>query len=169
MVIRQVLKKGWFYIAIANAVISNDDYKVGDWAVYNGVSWDKVDNTDSVASVNTKTGTVTLDGTDLQVGNGDTTTIQTKIGYIYSELLSRYTKDETYNKDEVDALVVGGGGGDVNLDGLIEDLQDGTIIVGKATKDASGKVITSTYATKVEKCFKAKHKRKRTSQWLRKS
>ena len=49
-------EKGWFYIAIANALISGVDYKVGDWAVYNGVSWDKVDNTDAVASVNGKLG-----------------------------------------------------------------------------------------------------------------
>ena len=47
MVIPLVLKKGWFYISIANALISGVDYKVGDWAVYNGVSWDKVDNTDA--------------------------------------------------------------------------------------------------------------------------
>jgi len=58
-------EKGWYYIAIANALISGVDYKVGDWAVYNGVSWDKIDNTDAVMSVNGKSGNVVLDGTDI--------------------------------------------------------------------------------------------------------
>ena len=36
------------------------DWKVGDWAIFNGTSWDKVDNTDAVSSVNGFTGAVNL-------------------------------------------------------------------------------------------------------------
>jgi hypothetical protein len=38
---------------------------VGDWAVYNGTVWQKVDNTDAVTSVNGYTGTVVLTNTDI--------------------------------------------------------------------------------------------------------
>jgi hypothetical protein len=38
---------------------------VGDWAVYNGTAWQKIDNTDAVTSVNGYTGTVVLTNTDI--------------------------------------------------------------------------------------------------------
>lgn len=55
--------KGWYYIA-SNATIANG-YVMGDWAVSNGTSWDKIDNTDAVQSVAGKTGAVTLTTSDL--------------------------------------------------------------------------------------------------------
>jgi hypothetical protein len=36
------------------------DWQIGDWAVFNGSVWQKVDNTDAVTSVNGQTGTVVL-------------------------------------------------------------------------------------------------------------
>lgn len=56
---------GWYYIASVGGTISGTVYTVGDWLVYNGASWDKVDNTDAVASVNTKTGAVVLNTDDI--------------------------------------------------------------------------------------------------------
>jgi hypothetical protein len=44
------------------------DWLVGDWAVYNGTVWQKVDNTDSVTSVNGLTGTVVLTTTNIAEG-----------------------------------------------------------------------------------------------------
>ena len=41
------------------------DWQVGDWAVYNGSAWQKIDNTDLVTSVNGYTGTVVLTQTDI--------------------------------------------------------------------------------------------------------
>jgi hypothetical protein len=38
---------------------------VGDWAVYNGSAWQKIDNTDAVTSVNGYTGTVVLTAADV--------------------------------------------------------------------------------------------------------
>jgi hypothetical protein len=35
------------------------DWKIGDWIIFNGTTWDKVDNTDAVISVNGYTGIVT--------------------------------------------------------------------------------------------------------------
>jgi len=36
------------------------DWAVGDWAIFNGSVWEKVDNTDAVSSVNGQVGTVVL-------------------------------------------------------------------------------------------------------------
>jgi hypothetical protein len=36
------------------------DWQIGDWAIFNGTAWEKVDNTDSVSSVNGQVGTVVL-------------------------------------------------------------------------------------------------------------
>lgn len=56
--------KGGIYIANADG----GDYKVGDWAVSNGTSWDKIDNTDAVINVAGKTGAVLLDAADITSG-----------------------------------------------------------------------------------------------------
>jgi hypothetical protein len=44
------------------------DWLVGDWAVYNGTAWQKVDNTDAVTSVNGFTGAVSLTTTNIAEG-----------------------------------------------------------------------------------------------------
>jgi hypothetical protein len=44
------------------------DWLVGDWAVYNGTIWQKIDNTDSVTSVNGLTGAVVLTTTNVAEG-----------------------------------------------------------------------------------------------------
>ena len=60
------LEKGWYYIATAggsknpDATNANSAYAVGDWAVYNGSTWDKVDNTDAVTMVNSQIGSVEI-------------------------------------------------------------------------------------------------------------
>jgi predicted heme/steroid binding protein len=41
------------------------DWKLGDWAIYDGTSWGKVDNTDAVVSVNGYVGAVVLTYTDV--------------------------------------------------------------------------------------------------------
>ena len=60
--------KGYYYVvAVAGSTNLNGitDWQVGDWAVYNGSAWQKVDNTDAVTSVNGYTGTVVLTQTDI--------------------------------------------------------------------------------------------------------
>jgi hypothetical protein len=54
---------GFYYIVnVAGATNLNGitDWKVGDWAIFNGGVWQKVDNTESVTSVNGFTGAVSL-------------------------------------------------------------------------------------------------------------
>lgn len=41
------------------------DWKIGDWALFNGTAWEKLDQTESVTSVATKTGDVTLVAADI--------------------------------------------------------------------------------------------------------
>jgi hypothetical protein len=45
------------------------DFQVGDYLLYNGAEWDKIDNTDSVSSVNGATGAVVLDSDDIAEGS----------------------------------------------------------------------------------------------------
>jgi hypothetical protein len=55
--------KGYYYVVnVAGSTNLNGitDWKVGDWAIFNGTAWDKVDNTDAVSSVNGFTGAVNL-------------------------------------------------------------------------------------------------------------
>lgn len=60
---------GWFYIASA----AGNDYGVGDWAISNGTSWDKIVNSAAVSSVNGKVGVVALVKADINLGNVDNT------------------------------------------------------------------------------------------------
>jgi hypothetical protein len=55
--------KGFYYkvnVAGSANLDGITDWKVGDWVIFNGTTWDKIDNTDSVSSVNGFTGAVSL-------------------------------------------------------------------------------------------------------------
>ena len=63
--------KGYYYVVnVAGSTNLNGitDWQIGDWAVYNGSAWQKIDNTDAVTSVNGYTGTVVLTTTDVAEG-----------------------------------------------------------------------------------------------------
>lgn len=60
--------KGYYYVvSVAGSTNLNGitDWKIGDWAVYSGTAWQKIDNTDGVTSVNGYTGAVVLTQTDI--------------------------------------------------------------------------------------------------------
>jgi hypothetical protein len=60
--------KGYYYVvSVAGSTNLNGiiDWQIGDWAVYNGTAWQKIDNTDAVTSVNGYTGTVVLTAADV--------------------------------------------------------------------------------------------------------
>jgi hypothetical protein len=62
---------GHFYIVSVAGSTNLDgitDWKVGDWAVYHASSWQKVDNTESVTSVNGFTGAVSLTTSNISEG-----------------------------------------------------------------------------------------------------
>jgi len=70
--------KGYYYVvSVAGSTNLNGitDWKIGDWTIFNGSVWEKVDNTEAVTSVNGYTGTVNLAYSDLgtvPVANGGT-------------------------------------------------------------------------------------------------
>ena len=69
--------KGYYYV-VSTAGSTNlngvTDWNIGDWAIFNGSIWQKIDNTDAVTSVNGFTGTVVLNATDVGAISGITST-----------------------------------------------------------------------------------------------
>jgi hypothetical protein len=66
--------KGYYYVVAVAGSTNLDgitDWLVGDWAVYNGTAWQKVDNTETVTSVNGQTGAVTLTTTNIAEGTNE--------------------------------------------------------------------------------------------------
>ena len=60
--------KGYYYVVNVAGNTNLDgitDWKVGDWAIFNGAAWNKVDNTDAVVSVNGYVGAVVLTYSDV--------------------------------------------------------------------------------------------------------
>ena len=70
---------GYYYIvSVAGSTNLNGitDWQVGDWAIFNGTVWQKIDQTNLVSSVNGQTGVVVLTQTDI-AGTASLTTTQT--------------------------------------------------------------------------------------------
>jgi hypothetical protein len=60
--------QGYYYVVSVAGSTNLDgitDWKVGDWAIFGTATWQKIDNTDAVTSVNGYTGTVVLTNTDI--------------------------------------------------------------------------------------------------------
>ena len=60
--------QGYYYVVSVAGSTNLDgitDWKIGDWAIYSGTAWQKIDNTDAVTSVNGYTGTVVLGYADV--------------------------------------------------------------------------------------------------------
>jgi len=82
--------KGWYFISIGNYTNNSIDYKVGDWIVSNGITWDKVDNTDSVSSVFGRTGAIIA-----QVGDYTTALVSETTNKNYQTDLQKLYNDAT--------------------------------------------------------------------------
>lgn len=62
---------GYYYVVdVAGSTNLNGitDWQIGDWLIFNGTIWQKIDNTDLVTSVNGQTGTVVLSTTNVSEG-----------------------------------------------------------------------------------------------------
>lgn len=67
-IVSGVGSKGYYYVvSVAGSTNINGitDWLPGDWIIYNGTVWQKIDNTDAVASVNGYTGVVVLNSADV--------------------------------------------------------------------------------------------------------
>lgn len=70
--------KGYYYVvSVAGSTNLNGvtDWQVGDWSVFNGSVWQKIDNTDQVSSVFGRTGAVVAVNTDYSSSGIDNTAI----------------------------------------------------------------------------------------------
>jgi len=66
--------KGYYYVVnVAGTTNLNGitDWQIGDWAVFDGLIWEKIDNTDGVTSVNGLTGAVVLTTTNIAEGTNE--------------------------------------------------------------------------------------------------
>lgn len=75
--------KGYYYVVSVAGSTNLDgitDWQIGDWAIFNGTVWQKVDNTDAVTSVNGYTGTVVLTQPDIAGTVPTSRTISTGTG-----------------------------------------------------------------------------------------
>lgn len=67
-IVSSVGTKGYYYVvSVAGSTNINgiSDWLPGDWIIFNGSIWQKIDNTDAVASVNGYTGVVVLSAADV--------------------------------------------------------------------------------------------------------
>jgi hypothetical protein len=83
---------GYYFISLGVYTLLADEYENGDWAVCQGdhtPAWVKVDNSESVSSVNGKTGAVTLTPADLGLGDvlSDINTIKAQIAALTDKTL----------------------------------------------------------------------------------
>jgi hypothetical protein len=60
----------YYIVSVAGTTNLNgiSDWQVGDWVIYQGTEWEKVDNTDAVVSVNGFTGAVSLTTSNISEG-----------------------------------------------------------------------------------------------------
>ena len=99
--------KGYYYVVSVAGSTNLDgvtDWVVGDWAVFNGTAWQKVDNTDAVTSVNGQTGTVVLTQADISGTVPTTRTITASTGLTGGGDLSA---DRTFAIDSTVATLTG--------------------------------------------------------------
>lgn len=82
--------KGYYFVVSVAGATNLDgitDWKVGDWAIFNGTTWDKVDNTDAVSSVNGYIGAVNLVTNDI----AEVTNLYFTTARVLATLLTGYT------------------------------------------------------------------------------
>lgn len=75
--------KGHYYRVSTAGATNLDgitDWKVSDYLISNGATWDKIDNTDQVTSVAGRQGAVTLTSSDVGLGSVENTAISTWVG-----------------------------------------------------------------------------------------
>ena len=99
--------QGYYYVvSVAGTTNLNGitDWQIGDWAIYNGTVWQKVDNTDAVTSVNGQVGTVVLTQADISGTVPTTRTITAGTGLTGGGDLSA---DRTFAIDSTVATLTG--------------------------------------------------------------
>ena len=121
---------GYYYVvSVAGSTNLNGitDWQVGDWAIFNGSVWQKIDQTNTVTSVNGQVGVVNLTYSDVGAANAGANTNITSMSGItggiatadYLQLDTAITPSVGVGKLQWDTTwngpQIGMGGGNVNL------------------------------------------------------
>jgi hypothetical protein len=106
--------KGWYYVvatAGATSISGVTDWKVGDWLVSNGSSWDKVDSSDQVNSVAGLIGTITTAALQGALGLGALAYLATLTASLISDPTNVKTTESLVVavSDEATAITTGTG------------------------------------------------------------
>lgn len=105
--------EGSYFLFGSGAIASGDVYRewnskkfeVGDWLVSVGSSWQKIDNTDAVVSVNNKTGAVTITKDDVELGDVENTPLSTWTGTQNITTLGTITAGTWHGSQIADAYI----------------------------------------------------------------
>lgn len=139
--------KGHYYVVSVSGSTNLDgitDWVAGDWAIFNGTAWEKVDNTESVISVNGQTGVVVLTAANVNAVP-DTATITAGTGLTGGGNLAANVTISMSNT----AVTIGTYGGGTNAAEITVDQQgritaaaNVTIPQGTLTNVATGTGLT---------------------------
>ena len=91
---------GYYYVVATAGATNLDgitDWQVGDWLLFNGTVWQKIDQTNTVTSVAGKTGAVTLTNADVGLGNVENKSSATIRGEITSSNVTTALGYTPYN------------------------------------------------------------------------
>jgi hypothetical protein len=86
--------KGFYYIVTTNGTTNLNgitDWKIGDWAIFDGIVWRKVDNTDAVISWNSRVGVIVPEAGDYntdQINEKPDFRFQTDFQKLYNDATS---------------------------------------------------------------------------------
>lgn len=135
--------KGDYYVvstAGSTSLGGITDWEIGDWAIYNGSSWEKVDNTDNITSVNSQTGTVVLDADDIS----DTSTTNKFVTAAGVTKLGHITVTQAVDLDTMESGI---SGNTTNISTNAGDIDDLEAALGTTTGLAGMDYTSTNYVT----------------------
>jgi hypothetical protein len=147
--------KGYYYVVdVAGTTNLNGitDWQIGDWAIFNGSVWQKVDNTDAVTSVNGLVGTVVLTTTNIAEGTNEYfTTARARASISAGTGISYDNSTGVVTNSAPDQTVALTGAGTTTVTGTYpnftitsDDQYDGTVTSVGGTGTVNGLTLTGT-------------------------